>query len=314
MNLAPKIAGYRPTWDEAMKKLKRHMEAANLRPSTIRRYEDALTPFCSWSEVESPADVTSEMAEQYKVFRIDAGKAVATVASDLNNLRVIYRKWWIKTIRLLTANPFEPVEPPKREKWKPRVLSDEEQQSFLDWLEKRWNGWRMPVLFLEVKARIGARITELASAAPGALRDGRIYFTAETTKGRKQRGCRLPGALYEELRGMAGKEFIFGNFSDELRAVHLRRNRPQAAKSVGQFTPARLVNWLQDQNTLYQEKTKCQPFKLHNFRGTAMSRARRAGVTYDDASIAFGCHPEAMRRHYVAEEEESISDAVMSQI
>jgi hypothetical protein len=73
------------------------------------------------------------------------------------------------------------------------------------------------------------------------------------------------------------------------------------------------VNWLQDQKTLYQEKSGCEPFKLHNFRGTAMNRARRAGITDDDASIALGRHPKTMRRHYVAEEE-AIADAVMERI
>jgi hypothetical protein len=57
-----------------------------------------------------------------------------------------------------------------------------------------------------------------------------------------------------------------------------------------------------------------QHFKLHNFRGTAMSRARTAEVSYDDASIAFGCHPETMRKHYVALDETSISDRVMDRI
>lgn len=45
-----------------------------------------------------------------------------------------------------------------------------------------------------------------------------------------------------------------------------------------------------------------------------MSKARMAGVSYDDASIAFGCHPETMRKHYLALNEESIADRVMDQI
>ena len=37
---------------------------------------------------------------------------------------------------------------------------------------------------------------------------------------------------------------------------------------------------------------KSEQFKLHNFRGTAMSKARMAGISYDDDAVAFGCHPE----------------------
>lgn len=55
-------------------------------------------------------------------------------------------------------------------------------------------------------------------------------------------------------------------------------------------------------------------FKLHNFRGTAMSRARMAGVSYDDAAVAFGCNPQTMRQHYIALDETEISDRVMDKI
>jgi hypothetical protein len=40
-------------------------------------------------------------------------------------------------------------------------------------------------------------------------------------------------------------------------------------------------------------------FKLHNFRGTSMSKAKTAGVSYDEAAFAYGCHPETMRKHYI---------------
>ncbi len=311
---APQTAGYRPTWQDAIDKMKRAMEGKNLRPRTIGRYVDTLTVFREWTNVESPADVTAEHGEQFKVDRLDQGKSPATVSSDLNSLRVIYRRWWIKTLGMLTVNPFATVEPPKRDRSKKRIVADAERKAFLDWLNVRWNNWRVPVLFLEVKAKIGCRITELASATPASLRDGRIYFAAETTKGRRERGCKLPDAMFRELQQIADTEFVFGKFSDQLRAIHLRKNRPQAARNVAAFKPKSLVHWLQGEKTLFVEKTKCRPFKLHNFRGTAMSRARQAGIGYDDAAIGFGCHPETMRQHYVALDEQRIADDVMSRI
>lgn len=45
-----------------------------------------------------------------------------------------------------------------------------------------------------------------------------------------------------------------------------------------------------------------------------MSRARQAGVSYAEAAIAFGCHPETMRRHYEKRDEVAMSDSVMDQI
>ena len=77
---------------------------------------------------------------------------------------------------------------------------------------------------------------------------------------------------------------------------------------------ARLKNWIQEQARLYFEKTGAEKFKLHNFRGTAMSRARMAGVTEDDAAIAFGCSSQTMREHYLALDEELVADNVFELI
>jgi hypothetical protein len=45
-----------------------------------------------------------------------------------------------------------------------------------------------------------------------------------------------------------------------------------------------------------------------------MSKAHQAGIGYDAASLAFGCHPETMRQHYVNLNETAISDQVMDAI
>ena len=75
------------------------------------------------------------------------------------------------------------------------------------------------------------------------------------------------------------------------------------------------MNWLQDRLVEFRKAHAEIPrFKLHNFRGTAMSRAKEAGASYDEAAIAFGCHVETMRRHYVKLDETAISDAVMDRI
>ena len=56
---------------------------------------------------------------------------------------------------------------------------------------------------------------------------------------------------------------------------------------------------------------EAKKFKLHNFRGTAMSKALEAGVSYEHAAVAFGCNPATMRQHYIALDEVAISDRVM---
>jgi hypothetical protein len=86
------------------------------------------------------------------------------------------------------------------------------------------------------------------------------------------------------------------------------------AAAVQDFSPARLKRWLQDEARTYFDTTKARKFKLHNFRGTAMSKARIAGVPVDDAAVAFDCNPDTMREHYLAFDRAKVADGVFAQI
>ncbi|HEY1599132.1 MAG TPA: hypothetical protein VGG64_05990 [Pirellulales bacterium] len=120
--------------------------------------------------------------------------------------------------------------------------------------------------------------------------------------------------MFHELKAVAGKRYVFEAFADQLRKVHRSRGRANHAKLVKDFSPRQLVNWLQHEAQDYFEATGADYFKLHNFRGTAMSRARMAGVTESDAAIAFGCSPQTMRNHYLALDEEIIADDVFKRM
>ena len=236
-----------------------------------------------------------------------------TVEGNLGNLSIVFGHWFRDTLKIIKTDPFADVEPPKYDKKPPRIISAEESKAFFDWLKATWD-WRLPLLFLEVKAAIGCRIGELAHSVTAGLKDGRIRFVSETTKGRKERACRLPPALFAELQAAAGPTYVFERFAEGLRDVHRRRGYSNHAKVVLGFMPHRLVDWLQDQARAYFDKSEAVRFKLHNFRGTAMSRARMARVADSDAAIAFGCNPTTMRQHYLALDEVEIADDVFSRM
>jgi len=127
---------------------------------------------------------------------------------------------------------------------------------------------------------------------------------------------KLPANLYGELLSIAGLTFLFERFPDQLREILFARKRPQHAKCVRlPYDPKRLVRWLQDRLVEFRKERPDIPrFKLHNDRGTAMSRAKSAGVAYAAAAIAFGCNPETMRKHSIALDETAVADAVMDRI
>lgn len=312
----PKVFYQNVGWDEAVELMAEQMVANNLRPNTVTTYKYAVKTFRDlFPKVEGPGSVTTEMAKKYKLERLRTC-VPETVKGDLNELNTVFGKWWREVCGILAANPFEGVEPPKVDKRDPRIITPQERVALNEWLAANWDGWRTPLLFLEVKANVGCRIRELASMPTDRLKDGRLTFHAVTAKGRKTRRSKLPAALYEELRNVAGPDYVFERFPQELRDQLLKRGRPHHAKCVKfPFDPNCLVNWLQDRLGDFRKVHPEVPhFKLHNFRGTAMSRAMESGANYNDSSIAFGCHPETMRKYYLKLEETAISDAVMDRI
>ena len=123
-------------------------------------------------------------------------RVARTVASRLNKLRVIWSKWFITELEFCRENPWEEVAPPKLDRLAPRYLTAEEVAAFFAWLIERWENWRLPILFFTVKGFLGNRIRELCALRTEQLREGRVVFAADATKGRKEPLCHFaPGGL-----------------------------------------------------------------------------------------------------------------------
>ncbi|MGD0900335.1 MAG: hypothetical protein ABR915_21090 [Thermoguttaceae bacterium] len=307
-------------WDDALALMREHMKAKNLRPTSIQQYELCISNLRKvFPKSKGPGDITSAMAQTFVVKRMKGKQdekplSPRTVEGNVGNLSIVFGHWLRNTLKIVTIDPFADVEPPKCDRKPPRVISPEEQTAFFAWMGKTWKGWRLPLLFLDVKAAIGCRIGELSSAVTAGLKDGRIRFVSESTKGRKERACRLSPALFAELQAIAGPIYVFERFSEQLGEVHLKKGHPGHAKAVRGFQPRRLKKWLETQLRVYLDTAGAVRFKLHHFRGTAMSKARMARVAESDAAIAFGCNPGTMRQHYLALDEAAIADDVFTRM
>jgi site-specific recombinase XerC len=240
-------------------------------------------------------------------------RTARTVASRLNKLRVVWSKWLIEELSYLTTNPWEEVAPPKLDKLAPRYLSGEEVREVFAWLSERWLGWRLPVLFFTVKGFLGNRIGELSALRTDQLRDGRVVFAADATKGRKERKAVLPPDVYAELKAQAGQTWVWEKFPEQLRERLEARER--WSKYVKDFSPNRLKWWLQDElaefNAAHPDR---QRVKAHDFRRRAMTEAWKLGIPLEKAAVAFGCNPNTMRAHYIALDETAVADEVLTAI
>jgi integrase len=290
------------TWDEAWAHVERAARGDNVRPGTLDVYKRALaTVREAFPGLKGPAELTDGLARQWKASRA-AQVGPRTLVNNLQALHSLWGKWWGKA-GIVSDNPWEGIEAPTVEKKEPRRVEPAEEQRFLDWLLARYDGWRLPYLFVLTKAAIGCRNFDLAQAETAWLRDGRICFPAWAVKDRRYRECLLPPALYAELRALAGPRFVWETF----------RLRPKCASA--QFKPRQLVRFVQNALRRYFRKTGARRFVLHSFRGTAMSRYLEASRgDYQGAAIAFGCSVNTMRKHYASFQATPIADEVFRTI
>jgi integrase len=305
-----------PTWDDCRTALRRAMEADRLRPASVA---DALLVFESvrrmFPDLASPADVTPEMANEYKRRRSeDARKLSAwTIKGDLACLKAVFGKWLSRECAILdpAANPFACVKAPRCDEPNVRIVTASERAEFNDWFARRWNNWRLPLVYLDVADATGWRATEIASMrADDVLDDGFVRVLAESSKTRRSKHSCLPAALHDELSGCAADGWAFGRFSDELRRrLLLWKRQPHHAAKVKDFTPDRLVGWMQDEikrfNNLKAKAareadppTTWEPFSLHDFRRTAITTMQMSGISEKETSVLVGATPEVIRKHY----------------
>jgi hypothetical protein len=311
----PNLIDQNEPWESAITKMKQKMESQNLRPRSIGDYVDMLSLLRAvFPKSHGPNDITAQMSARFKDVRSTAVEAV-TLAGNLNKLSVIWQKWLKNECKLVTSNPWEDIEKPKVDEPQPRYIETNERESFFAWLLKRWDGWRLPVLFFEVSLHVGRRIFQMASLPSECLKDGRLNFESRTCKGRRNECARVPDKIYQDLLNLAGPEFLWERFSEQLAAIYRQRNQRGYVKG---FTPSRFKRWLQGQVTDYNQANVNKPgfraFTAHNFRDTAMTNAWDADVPIDKAAIAFGCNAGTMKKHYIRKDNVAIGDDVFAKI
>jgi integrase len=183
---------------------------------------------------------------------------------------------------------------------------------FNKWLTKRFGDWPFPKLFLAVKAHTGCRLMDLCSLKSSQLQPGRLIFPANLTKGRKERRVPMPNDLYGALNAFKGKTWLWEKYVSGLRAVLESKEHP-THQMIDEFSPQRLYHWIETVFADYRRLNKDRPaLTTHMFRKRAFTMAWQAGVDVRHASIAYGCNVETLIRHYVALDEQQVTDDVFA--
>ncbi|HEY7158984.1 MAG TPA: site-specific integrase [Gemmataceae bacterium] len=313
------------TWDVAKEKLTEAMLADNKRPKTVKGYMETLNRLIEmFPKTRGPGDMSEFLALEFKVKyangtfrrkkRQDDAEAFArktkSLDSRLRTLKAVFS--WFVDMRLLAGNPFDKIEQPEMDRHEVKYVKPEDVTEFLAWLEERYPGWRMPHLFFTVKAVTGCRLDDICNLRSEQLTEGRLVFTADTTKNRSERYAILPPELYAELDAYKGEEYLWERYPAELIEAN-RKNGFPVHRQKSDFAPRRLYLWVVQIMQYYQKATG-RDLSSHDFRRAAFTRAAEADIHPKRAAVAFDVTAETMLRYYTATEKKRTADEVLSEL
>ncbi|MBX9582548.1 MAG: hypothetical protein K2X87_19760 [Gemmataceae bacterium] len=168
--------------------------------------------------------------------------------------------------------------PPKTDKIEVQVIGDDTLTHLMGWLDVRYAGWPLPRLFLEAKAVTGCRLMDLCGVESAQLRDGRLHFRADQTKGRKARSVPLPPELFAALDAVKGKRFLWESYPQGLVEAVGKMGHP-THRIKPDFQPRRLYHWVE---TLFLDYGAAHPDrpKIHSHqpRKRAFTAAWESGI------------------------------------
>lgn len=293
------------TWEDCRDAIEKAMRADDLRPNSVSNAKQTLETLRQYyPDARGPADITAAMAQAFKEKRKEEKLSSWTIKGDLSQLRAIYRKWLGKVCGLVDANPFADVAAPRCDAPEVRIVSTLESQALFDWLARRWGGWELPQVYLRVAAYTGWRASEVASLKSDDLvGDDVVICRAENSKTRRQKTDALEASLFADLRSCSAGGWAFGKFAAELPRRLRSKGQAHHAARVQDFSPGRLVHWMQAELERYNDRQAkadegWDRFTLHDFRRTAITGMQEAGGTEKQVSQLVGATPEVIRAHY----------------
>jgi integrase len=336
---APKIVqAETTTWEQAIDRLTARLGTSGNRASTLGYYLKLIRSVRATCKTDGPAEVTARMATNWrdqmmstpklakqsgkKVLKSRKTKSPASpkmrsahyVAGMVNGLSALWQKWFIEDLKIVPSNPWQDVEAPKADKLPVKYATDDMIEHFYGWITARFGDWPFPKLFLATKAYTGCRLMDLCSLKAGQVRNKRLVFPADLTKGRKERAVPVPPELFASLDEFKGKTWLWENYLPGLQAAIKAKGWPGHQLNM-EFAPKRLYFWIETLFSEYRKAHKELPtLTTHMFRKRAFTMAWRAGVDARRASIAYGCNVDTLLKHYVLMDEQQVTDDVFAQM
>ena len=124
----------------------------------------------------------------------------------------------------------------------------------------------------------------------------------------------MPDDLFAAVDAFKGKSWLWENYLPGLRAALTAKGFPTHQMNE-EFAPHRLYFWIETLFSDYRKANTNQPILTsHMFRKRAFTKAWQAGIDVRQASIAYGCNVDTMMNHYIALDEQQITDEVFARM
>src|ERR1019366_8741680 len=318
--LVPKVLPSVVKWDHVVDRLKARLATSGNRESTVGYYLKLIRLVTKICPDEGPAGITEEKAAQWRdTMMTTPGRRKRLpsphyVAGLIGGLVALWQKWLIDDLKIVKENPWRNVKPPKADKLPVKYATDEQIEHFYKWIADRFGDWPFPKLFLAVKAHTGCRLMDLCSLKSEQLQPGRLTFPANLTKGRKDRTVPMPDDLQATVEMFKGKTWLWENYLPGLRTALGAKGYPTHQMNE-EFAPHRLNFWIEGLFADYRKANEDRPvLTTHMFRKRAFTKAWQTGIDVRHASIAYGCNVDTLMKHYVALDEQQVTDDVFAKM
>ncbi len=166
----------------------------NASPHTIRNYHSDLVQFRDFlagEDKDAAVDVNAISALRIRAFLahlFQKQEKKSSIARKLAAIRAFFK--FLTRERLIAANPSEAISTPKLDKKLPRIMTEEEMNTFLDRVAKAAEGGEPSVLrdraIMEVLYASGLRVSELAGLDLRSVNFGDAFVLVRG-KGDKER-------------------------------------------------------------------------------------------------------------------------------
>ncbi len=141
-----------------------------------------------------------------------------------------------------------------------------------------------------------------------------MTFPANLTKGRKGRAVPMPDDLQAAVEIFKGKTRLWENYLPGLRTALAAKSFPTHPLNE-EFASHRLYFRNETLFADYRKANKDRPvLTRHTFRKRAFTKAWQTGIDVRHASIAYGCNVDTRMKHYVAPDEQQVTDDVFAKM